>query len=178
MKVRVFAADNSTPAPPPGMVYIPPGPFQMGDAFGEGSADEGPVQTVTLDGFYIEMFEVTNELWNGVRTWAEEHGYVGQLSSEGGSVETPVDANRWIEVVVWCNARSEMEGFVPCYYQTAAKDTVIRSINAVTESGFVNTCVNWGQMAIGSQRRLSGRKQRGEARLENVIHGETQLMQQ
>jgi hypothetical protein len=32
-KVRVFANDGTTPIPPAGMAYIPPGPFQMGDNF-------------------------------------------------------------------------------------------------------------------------------------------------
>ena len=41
------------------MAYIPAGSFEMGDHFGEGSANELPVHTVTLDGFYMDKTEVT-----------------------------------------------------------------------------------------------------------------------
>lgn len=42
-------------------MLVPEGGFQMGDNFREGSLDELPVHTVTLDAFYIGKFEVTNE---------------------------------------------------------------------------------------------------------------------
>jgi formylglycine-generating enzyme required for sulfatase activity len=45
------------------MVLIPAGEFQMGDHFNEGSSDELPVHTVYLDAFYIDKYEVTNELY-------------------------------------------------------------------------------------------------------------------
>ncbi len=40
------------------MVYVPAGQFEMGST--EGSADEQPVHTVILDGFWIDQTEVTN----------------------------------------------------------------------------------------------------------------------
>ncbi|MDP7000117.1 MAG: SUMF1/EgtB/PvdO family nonheme iron enzyme, partial [Candidatus Poribacteria bacterium] len=53
----------TTPATPSGstagMVLIPGGSFQMGDAFSEGDNDERPVHTVTLDDFYMDKAEVT-----------------------------------------------------------------------------------------------------------------------
>jgi len=45
---------------PSDMVYIPDGTFQMGDSFGEGSSEERPVHTVTLDWFYMGQYEITN----------------------------------------------------------------------------------------------------------------------
>ncbi|MCD6506169.1 PEGA domain-containing protein [Candidatus Poribacteria bacterium] len=45
------------------MVLIPAGEFQMGDHFNEGGFDERPVHTVYLDAFYIDKYEVTNELY-------------------------------------------------------------------------------------------------------------------
>ena len=41
------------------MALIPAGSFEMGDHFGEGNADELPVHTVNLDGFYMDKTEVT-----------------------------------------------------------------------------------------------------------------------
>ena len=60
-KVRVTASDGTTPAPPPGMVSIPAGVFQMGDNFNEIGADTLP-HNVTLDAFFMDRFEVTEEL--------------------------------------------------------------------------------------------------------------------
>ena len=40
------------------MVLIPAGTFQMGSTIGD--SDEEPVHTVTLDAFYMDMYEVTN----------------------------------------------------------------------------------------------------------------------
>ena len=42
-----------------GMIWIPGGTFQMGSR--DGQADEQPVHKVTLDGFWLDQFEVTNE---------------------------------------------------------------------------------------------------------------------
>jgi formylglycine-generating enzyme required for sulfatase activity len=44
-----------------GMVLVPEGEFQMGS--GRGLADEQPVHTVYLDAFYIDKYEVTNQLY-------------------------------------------------------------------------------------------------------------------
>ena len=41
------------------MVWIPGGSFEMGDHFNEGNTNELPIHTVELDGFYMDMNEVT-----------------------------------------------------------------------------------------------------------------------
>jgi formylglycine-generating enzyme required for sulfatase activity len=45
-------------SPPPGMVWIPPGRFLMGNADGE--LDERPVHAVEVGGFWLDATEVTN----------------------------------------------------------------------------------------------------------------------
>lgn len=44
---------------PPGMVYVPAGPFIMGSEIGD--ADESPERVVYLKAFFIDRYEVTNE---------------------------------------------------------------------------------------------------------------------
>ena len=41
------------------MVLIPAGSFEMGDHFNEGGNRERPVHRVELDGFYMDVHEVT-----------------------------------------------------------------------------------------------------------------------
>jgi sulfatase modifying factor 1 len=143
MKVRVFASDNSTPAPPPGMVYVPPGPFQMGDSFNEGGNHEGPVRTVTLDGFYMDTYEVTAELWNAVRTFALARGYSSFPSKGSNGPDMPAMTIEWSWAVVFCNARSEMEGLTPVYCTTSAKDIVVKHVNQMSADIPSNETVKW-----------------------------------
>jgi sulfatase modifying factor 1 len=53
-------------------VYVPAGPFRMGDTFGDGDARERPVHVVDLDAFYIAKFEITNGEWKSFR---DDAGY-------------------------------------------------------------------------------------------------------
>ena len=43
------------------MQLIPEGEYEMGDHLGTGWNDERPVHAVTIDAFYMDTFEVTNE---------------------------------------------------------------------------------------------------------------------
>jgi formylglycine-generating enzyme required for sulfatase activity len=53
-------------------VFVPAGPFKMGDNVGDGEARERPVHTVDLDAFYIGKYEVTNGDW---RKFRDDPGY-------------------------------------------------------------------------------------------------------
>lgn len=78
--------------------------------------------------FKINRYETTYNLWYKVRLWAEENGYVfanpGQEGSFGSRGKAPTQMNcyepvtniNWYDAVVWCNAFSEMDGKVPCYF--------------------------------------------------------------
>jgi formylglycine-generating enzyme required for sulfatase activity len=45
---------------------VPGGTFQMGDVRGDGADDEGPVRPVTLDGFFMGKYPVTQKAWQTV----------------------------------------------------------------------------------------------------------------
>ena len=53
-------------------VYVPAGPFLMGDNFGDGDPRERPVHEVDLDAFYIGKVEMSNGEW---RRFRDDAGY-------------------------------------------------------------------------------------------------------
>ncbi|MBN1489755.1 MAG: formylglycine-generating enzyme family protein [Phycisphaerae bacterium] len=86
-----FNGPNRPPActtdpPPPGMVLILAGEFQMGDTFNDGPTDgrELPVHAVYVDGFYIDQYEVTNQQYADALNWANGQG--GHITVAGGVV--------------------------------------------------------------------------------------------
>jgi formylglycine-generating enzyme required for sulfatase activity len=103
---------------------------------------------ISLTSYKIGKYEVTWELWNEVITWAVENGYVfnenagyqghepaganpGKGTSETAlgwtaeqKIHRPVGNVTFNEVVVWCNAYSELSDLEPVY---ASRDVVCRS---------------------------------------------------
>ncbi len=81
----------SAPSSPPQVVndgygdfvYVPAGPFKMGDNFGDGESRERPVHVVELDAFYIGKYEVTNGDWKKFR---DDPGYDDPKFWPGGRV--------------------------------------------------------------------------------------------
>jgi formylglycine-generating enzyme required for sulfatase activity len=66
-----YGATRLWNAPPPGMVWVPPGEFTMGS--GSGPANERPAHRVRLDGFWMDEHEVANAEF---RRFADATGYV------------------------------------------------------------------------------------------------------
>jgi formylglycine-generating enzyme required for sulfatase activity len=128
-RARVIAND----ANPDGFVTIPAGSFVMGDSLGDSvqfypsnSDNELPTKTFTLSQFRIEKTMVTGARWQAVAQWALLHNYSFlRTYSTAGSL--PVTNIYWDDALIWCNARSEMEGLVPVYYTTSSQTTVLRS---------------------------------------------------
>src|SRR5688572_16680032 len=64
---------ESPGAVPPGMVWIPGGRFDMGSESPLAGPEEGPVHTVEVDGFFMDVTTVTNARF---REFVEATGYV------------------------------------------------------------------------------------------------------
>ena len=96
----------SFPAPqtPGGLVLVEGGTFVMGTA--DDGSDEQPIHRVTLDGFYIGKFEVTQGEWQKL---------MGDTPSFFKGDDHPVDMIDWYAAVKYCNVRSRAEGLTPCY---------------------------------------------------------------
>jgi len=111
------------------MVLIPAGSFTMGNCMdpGEGDSDELPLHTVYVSAFYMDRYEVTKALWDEVKAWNGGNGYVYENAGAGKAANHPVHTVNWRDCVKWCNARSQKEGLVPCYYNEAGLTTVYKS---------------------------------------------------
>lgn len=138
---RILELD-ADPVAPPGMALIPAGQFQMGDTFNEGDTDERPVHTVQVSAFFMDQFEVTQELWDVVNGWAANNGYGFDSGGNSKGPDHPVHSIMWFDAVKWCNARSEMEGRVPAYYTSADQTEVYRA-------GQVNVQNDWVKWNAG-----------------------------
>jgi formylglycine-generating enzyme required for sulfatase activity len=111
-------------------LYVPAGPFKMGDNFGDGLPREHPVHTVDLDAFYISKFEITNaewkafrddpdyddaSLWPGNRVMPKTQiPYWTQANNHGGGTpgteNYPVLGVNWDGAVAYCNWISRKTG--------------------------------------------------------------------
>jgi formylglycine-generating enzyme required for sulfatase activity len=103
------------PPPPPTitsgsgieMVLVPAGSFLMGSD--KGRSDEKPQHTVSINTFFMDKYEVTQDHYIKV---------VGTNPSKFGGKDWkvyPVDRISWRQAAASCNDRSRMEGFDSCY---------------------------------------------------------------
>jgi len=100
------------------MVYVPGGTFQMGST--DGGDDEKPVHAVTLDSFWIDQYEVTNEQFaaflneqgnqtEGGATWLDLEdedclieGEGGEYRPKSGYQDHPVIEVSWYGAQAYC----------------------------------------------------------------------------
>lgn len=91
---------------PENMVLVEGGTFPMGDTFGDGESNEGPVHAVTVSSFYVGKYEVTQKEWRDV---------MGTDPSNFKGDDLPVESVTWYDVVQYCNMLSRKNGVDPCY---------------------------------------------------------------
>jgi formylglycine-generating enzyme required for sulfatase activity len=129
------AIDQSTIPVPANMALVPASDFTMGDSFEE-VAGSLPLHTVTVSAFFVDKYEVTKAVWDGVHIWATTNGYSFEVGGKGKAPDHPAQSMTWYDAVKWCNARSQKEGKTPAYYTDAA-------MTMVYKSGNVDPYVRW-----------------------------------
>ena len=101
------------------MVWIPGGSFEMGDA---GYSYSGPVHTVTVSGFSMGKYEVTQTQYQSVMGSNPSNRY-------GVGNNYPVYYVSWYDAVEFCNKLSEREGLTQAYTISGTNVTWNRNAN-------------------------------------------------
>jgi formylglycine-generating enzyme required for sulfatase activity len=105
---------NQTPAPIE-MVFIPGGSFEMGKNLGTGGgSDVTPVHTVTLTGFYMGKYQVTQAQYQEVMGTNPSYFNTDPASGETQG-NRPVERVSWYDAIVFCNKLSMANGLSPAY---------------------------------------------------------------
>ncbi|MCB5285967.1 MAG: SUMF1/EgtB/PvdO family nonheme iron enzyme [Candidatus Cloacimonetes bacterium] len=101
-----------TAAPPDGSRFV----RVPGGIFGFGRLKDNPNSNTSQDGFWIGKYEVTQSEWDEFMTPPYLHG------TPAGNL--PVENVSWIDIIRYCNARSENEGLQPAYRITGGAASV------------------------------------------------------
>ena len=141
--------------------------------------------------FRLAMYETSYNTWYEVLKWAEKHGYnivnkgvegvFGEVEHENNMsdagaepklVEMPVCRLTWRDVMVWCNALSEMQGLKPVYctdkdFKTPLRDSTGVAVNDLknykikpgeVDNPYVNTNANGFRLPYVKEWEYAARK--------------------
>ena len=123
---------------PDNFVHIPAGSFTRGYK----TPDE---HVANVSGFYMTTHEISKGEWYRVYNWAIKNGYSFDYNPQGVNGRNrahndpayhddfPITGITWIDMVKWCNARSEMEGWAPTSFTDDEHTTPIRFGNIATQ---------------------------------------------
>ena len=121
--------------------------------------------TTNVKPFRLAMYETSYNTWYEVLKWAENNGYTiankgvegvfGEVEhennmSEPGAepklVEMPVCRLTWRDVMVWCNALSEMQGLEPVYCTDKDFRTPLRDSTGVAFNDLKHYAIKPGEV--------------------------------
>ncbi len=107
-----------------------------------------------VSAFYMSPYETSYKVWKKVYDWGTANGYEflnpGQMGSHKQGdhkhvPQEPVLNISWFDCVLWCNAASEMEGRIPCYYTDIEQKTIYRK-------GMINIKTSWVKWNVDGYR--------------------------
>jgi formylglycine-generating enzyme required for sulfatase activity len=129
--------DAPKPAPGPEMAALPGGTFLMGSPASEAGRNSNETQhQVTVSGFFMGKYEVTQKEWTAVMG-SNPSGFKGD--------NLPVESVSWYDVIEYCNKRSIKEGLTPAY----TIDKSRRDPNNKHEYDNVKWAVTWNRGGNG-----------------------------
>jgi formylglycine-generating enzyme required for sulfatase activity len=124
------------------------------------------ILTTVLGGFWIGTTEVTYDEWYDVRLWAEKNGYtfanIGREGHDGvvGAAPTsardePVTEVSWRDVIVWSNAKSQKDGFLPVYVSSDRE--ILKNAKSPIVDNAVQRYVNGYRLPTNNEWEMAAR---------------------
>jgi len=119
--------------PPVEMVWVSGGTFELGREVGTaGFGDAPPVSTVTLAGFYLGRFPITQTQFHAVMgrnpsAFTTANGFPPMSGEMEGN--RPVESVSWYDAMVFSNRLSIINGLTPAYEMPSAADPNVWSTN-------------------------------------------------
>ena len=102
----VVTASYTIPVPPPEMILVEGGVFNMGNELNNDYENELPVHQVTLSSYYIGTHEINQSEWIAV---------MGSNPAATPNINKPVEKVSWYSILAYCNKLSIQEGLTPVY---------------------------------------------------------------
>ncbi len=111
LTIRILGQDaqGAGATTPAGKVWIPAGQNSGTDP------DAGAYSITVTNSLFMDASEITKAQWDAVYVWAVTNGYSFDNAGSGKATNHPVQMLNWYDCVKWCNARSQMDGWTPCY---------------------------------------------------------------
>jgi len=136
-----------------GMVLIPAGTFTIGDTLdGESNAI---TTNVYVSAFYMDTNLVSLSQWQGVYSYATNHGYSFVEPGKDKAANYPVETVDWYDCVKWSNARSAQAGLTPVYYTDGLFTQVYT--NGETDAVYPNWAANGYRLPTEAEREKASR---------------------
>ena len=154
IKFKILVGDNKSFEPE--MVFVEGGTFQMGSSSGE--SDEKPVHSVTLSGFNIGKYEVTQAQWNAVMG--------SNPSNFSGCDNCPVENVSWNDVQQYITKLNSQTG--RNYRLPTEAEWEFSARGGKSSKGFIYSgsndlnAVAWSSNNSGSKTHAAGGKQANE----------------
>ncbi|GHU07653.1 hypothetical protein FACS1894151_02300 [Spirochaetia bacterium] len=126
---------------PAGFVHIQGGTFMMGSSsFEEGRSSNEALHQVTVSGFLMARYEVTQQEYETVTL-------TNPSSTKGPNL--PVTNVNWYSVIVYCNKRSIAEGLTPVYSINGSTDPESWGTVPTGNNNAAWNSVTWNRSANG-----------------------------
>jgi len=107
------SARQASGAVPGGMARVEGGTFLMG--YCPGGRSVTPMREVTVSGFYMGRFPVTQGEWYDVMGSNPSHFQGDMVPADANWRNLPVESVSWLDAVEFANARSLRAGLTPAY---------------------------------------------------------------